>query len=87
MPTFKELGFDMVGGAYRGLAVPDSTSEELRQQVSASLDAINKTPEFRQKMEDAGFALIDVTYDQIPAFMEERVAEYTEVAKQLGLIE
>jgi tripartite-type tricarboxylate transporter receptor subunit TctC len=85
VPTFKELGFDIVGGAYRGIAVPDSTPEETRQQLSDVLDAINKTPEFRQKMEEAGFALIDVPYDQVPTFMEERVAEYTEAAKDLGI--
>ena len=85
VPTFKELGFDLVGGAYRGLAVPDSTPEDVRKQVSDVLDKINKNPEFRKKMEDAGFALIDVPYDQVPAFMEERTAEYTEAAKDLGI--
>ncbi len=85
VPTFKELGFDLVGGAYRGLAVPDSTPEEVRKQVSDVLDKINKNREFRQKMEDAGFALIDVPYDQVPAFMEERTAEYAEAAKDLGI--
>lgn len=86
VPTFKELGFDLVGGAYRGLAVPESTPEDVRKQVSDALDKINKTPEFRKKMEDAGFAVIDVPYDQTAAFMQERIAEYTEAAKDLGLV-
>lgn len=85
VPTFKELGFDIVGGAYRGIAVPESTPEETRQRLSDVLDAINRTPEFRQKMEEAGFALIDAPYDQVPAFMEEKVAEYQEAAKDLGI--
>ncbi len=32
VPTFKELGFDMVGGAYRGMAVPKATPAKLRKQ-------------------------------------------------------
>ncbi len=85
VPTFKELEFDLVGGAYRGLAVPESTPEDVRTQVSDVLDKINKTPEFRSKMEEAGFALIDVPYDQVPSFMEKRITEYTEAAKDLGI--
>src|SRR3546814_10337706 len=34
VPTFKELGIDMSSGAYRGVAVPESTPEELRKQIS-----------------------------------------------------
>src|SRR3546814_7091962 len=33
VPTFKELGIDMSSGAYRGVAVPESTPEELRKQI------------------------------------------------------
>jgi tripartite-type tricarboxylate transporter receptor subunit TctC len=34
VPTFKELGFDMVGGAYRGMAVPKDTPAETVQALS-----------------------------------------------------
>ena len=30
VPTFRELGFDLVSGAYRGIAVPKSTPEPVR---------------------------------------------------------
>jgi tripartite-type tricarboxylate transporter receptor subunit TctC len=30
VPTFRELGYDLVGGAYRGLSVPKSTPEDIR---------------------------------------------------------
>jgi tripartite-type tricarboxylate transporter receptor subunit TctC len=29
VPTFKELGYDIVGGAYRGVAVPKGTPPEV----------------------------------------------------------
>ena len=61
VPTFKELGFDLVGGAYRGVAVPDSTPEEVRQKLSDLISQINADPEFKQKMEEGGFVLTDVT--------------------------
>ena len=63
VPTFKELGYAWVDGAYRGLSVPKSTSPEMRKKVSDMLDGLNKDPELRQKMTDAGFEMIDIPYD------------------------
>ncbi len=85
VPTFRELGIDWVDGAYRGVCVPRSTPEDIRKKLSAMFSEINKDPEFRQKMIDGGFELIDVTYDKIPAFMAERGKVYLEVAKRMGL--
>ena len=58
VPTFKELDYDMVGGAYRGVAVPSSTPEEVRQQLSDALGQVNADPEFIRKMEEGGFVVI-----------------------------
>ena len=85
VPTFRELGVDWVDGAYRGVAVPKSTPEAVRRQVSDMMDAINKDPELRRKMADGGFELIDVTYDKMPAFMAERTKAYLEIARMMGL--
>lgn len=85
VPTFKELGYDLVGGAYRGVAVPASTSEELRQRISDIISEINKRPDFVKKMEEGGFFLTDVSYEKMDAFMAERKAEYAEGAEALGI--
>jgi tripartite-type tricarboxylate transporter receptor subunit TctC len=86
VPTFKELGIDWVDGAYRGVAVPKSTPANIRKQVSDMFSEINADPEFRQKMADGGFELVDVTADKMPAFMAERSKVYIEVAKRMGLV-
>jgi tripartite-type tricarboxylate transporter receptor subunit TctC len=85
VPTFKELGFDLVGGAYRGVAVPDSTPEEIRQKLSDIVGQINADPEFKQKMEEGGFVLTDITYDQMDEFVAEKKAEYEPLAEKLGI--
>jgi tripartite-type tricarboxylate transporter receptor subunit TctC len=84
-PTFKELGIDWVDGAYRGVAVPKSTPPELRKKISDIFAEINKDPDFRKRMADGGFEIIDVPVDKVPAFMAERTKVYTEVAKRMGL--
>jgi tripartite-type tricarboxylate transporter receptor subunit TctC len=86
VPTFREIGVDWMDGAYRGVAVPKSTPEAVRKQVSDMMEALNKDPELRKKMVDGGFEVIDVPYDKVPAFMKERTADYMNSAKMLGLV-
>ncbi len=85
VPTFKELGYDMVGGAFRGVGVPKSTPEDVRKQVSDALDKVNQDPEFIKKMEDGGFVVINVPYAEVEAFMNERREQYKAVAEQMGI--
>ncbi|ACM03412.1 tripartite tricarboxylate transporter substrate binding protein [Cereibacter sphaeroides] len=85
VPTFKELGYDLVGGAYRGVAVPDKTPEELRTRISDIVTEINQRPDFVKKMEEGGFVLTDIPYAKMDTFMAEKIAEYQEGAKALGI--
>jgi tripartite-type tricarboxylate transporter receptor subunit TctC len=85
VPTFKELGGNWVDGAYRGCGIPKSTPEDIRKRVSDIFSAINKDPDFRARMAEGGFELIDVTYENMPAFLAERKAAYLEAAKLMGL--
>ncbi len=86
VPTFKELGIDMVGGAYRGVAVPKSTPEPIREQVSALFAKLNTEPELRRRMTEGGFEPIDVPYGAMAKFQRDRSLEYLDAAKLLGLL-
>ena len=86
IPTFKELGFDMVGGAYRGIALPNTASAETTKMWSDMIGEINKDPAFQKKMLEGGFAMLDVDAAGMADFMKARSAEYIEDAKEAGLI-
>ena len=86
VPTFKELGFDIVGGAYRGIALPNSASEKTTRDWSDMIAAINADKDFRQKMLDSGFELVDIDYAGMKTFMKEKTKSYIETAKKAGLI-
>jgi tripartite-type tricarboxylate transporter receptor subunit TctC len=86
VPTFRELGLNWVDGAYRGIGVPKSTPPAMRKQVSDMMDALNKDPELRKRMQEGGFEVTDITLDMVPAFMKERSQEYMNSAKTLGLV-
>lgn len=88
VPTFRELGFDMVSGAYRGIAVPKSTPEDVRIHLSDMIREINADPAFQKQMLDGGFALSDVAYGaEMDAFMQQKSAEYIKAAKGAGVID
>ena len=86
VPTFRELGIDWVDGAYRGVGMPKSTPEEMRRQVSDIFSEIGRDPEFRRQMTEQGLEIVDIGYDKMGAFMEERKKAYLSAAQLLGLV-
>lgn len=84
-PTFKESGYDLVGGAYRGVAVPKSTPAPIQERLTQILQDINKDPDFIAKMEENGFSMLDIGTKEMPGFMAEIKARYGELAKQMGI--
>ena len=86
VPTFKELGFDWVDGAFRGIGMPKSTSPEARKRMSDLWASLNNDPEMKELAFKSGFELVNVGVDKMEPFMRERSKAYTEVAKRLGLV-
>lgn len=86
VPTFKELGFDLVSGAYRGIAVPKSAPEAVRVRLSQMIAEINADPEFRKRMENDGMALLDVDYAGMQAFIDDKTAVYGKAARDAGVV-
>ena len=88
VPTFKELGYDIVSGAYRGIAVPSSTPEEVRQKLSEMIGEINADEKFQKQMIDGGFAMLDVGYGEaMDEFMAQKSDEYVKAGKDAGIID
>ncbi len=86
VPTFKELGFNWVDGAYRGVGVPKSTPPDEQKKVSDMMAALNKDPGILKQMADGGFEVVDIPVDKNAAFMQARTREYVEIAKRMGLL-
>jgi tripartite-type tricarboxylate transporter receptor subunit TctC len=85
-PTFRELGIDWVDGAYRGIGMPRSTPEDLRKSVSSIFSEIGHDAEFKRKMTEQGLEIVDIPYEKMGPFMEERRKAYLASAKLLGLV-
>jgi tripartite-type tricarboxylate transporter receptor subunit TctC len=86
VPTFKELGFNWVDGAYRGIAVPRTTPKDVQKEVSQMMGELNKDPDTRKRLVDGGYDLVDVDIDQMPDFLAKRSKQYLEDARNAGMI-
>lgn len=85
-PTFKELGIDLVSGAYRGIAVPAATPEPIRKRLSDMIGRINADPDFQTRMLTSGFALVNVPYEDSASFVKNQAANYIAAAEDGGII-
>jgi tripartite-type tricarboxylate transporter receptor subunit TctC len=86
VPTFKELGFNWVDGAYRGIAVPKATPVQVQKEVSQMMGELNKDPDTRKRLVDGGYDLVDIGIDDMPDFLAKRNKQYLEDARGAGLI-
>jgi tripartite-type tricarboxylate transporter receptor subunit TctC len=55
VPTFRELGYDIVEGAYRGVAAPPGTPDDIVKYLANAFDKVMKDPEVQKKMDQNGF--------------------------------
>ncbi len=62
-PTFKEQGYDIVGGAYRGVAVPKGTPDEVVETLEEAFAEANRR--IAEKQEPLGFVMEDITGDEV----------------------
>ncbi|NIA67973.1 tripartite tricarboxylate transporter substrate binding protein [Pelagibius litoralis] len=83
VPTFKELGFDYVAGAYRGVTLPKDAPQEVRQKVSDIIGQINANPDFKKKLEENGYVVTDIPHDKVDQFIADRRAEYASAIEAL----
>jgi len=83
VPTFKELGYDLVEGAYRGLAVPPNTPKELIDVLYKACAKVNADPEFSKKMIDMGFLLENYDPAASAKLIDKLTVEYKALLEDL----
>jgi tripartite-type tricarboxylate transporter receptor subunit TctC len=86
VPTFKELGYDVVEGAYRGVAAPPGTPDEVVKVLASAFEAVHKDPEVRKKMDANGFKTEFMGPEKSLELVKKKMVEYEAIMKQLGRI-
>lgn len=77
VPTFKELGYDIVGGAFRGVAAPLDTPQPVVDRLAKAFTETNK--KISKKQLDLGFVMQYSTGDDTNALIDKMRAAYGDV--------
>lgn len=86
VPTFKELGYEFVEGAYRGVAVPPGTPKEIKMKLEQAFEKVNYDPVVVKKMEDLGFIMEYYGEDASKELVAKLSVYYRQLLKDLGLL-
>ncbi len=77
VPTFKELGYDIVGGAFRGVAAPKGTPKEIIAKLADAFTKTNK--KIAAKQVPLGFVMTYATGDDAKALVDKMRRSYSDV--------
>ncbi len=77
VPTFKEQGYDIVGGAFRGVAAPKGTPKEIIAKLADAFTKTNK--EIAAKQVPLGFVMTYATGDDAKALVDRMRKNYSDV--------
>jgi len=86
VPTFKELGYDIVEGAYRGVAAPPGTPDDIVKKLADVFDKVMKDPEVQKKMDENGFKTEYMGPEESEKLVKKKAIEYEAIMKELGRI-
>jgi len=84
VPTFREQGYDIVEGAYRGVAAPPGTPDNIIKYLADCFDKVMKDPEVKKKMDQNGFKTEFMGPEESLALVKKKTVEYETLLKELG---
>ncbi len=79
VPTFKELGEDLVDGANRGIAVHKDVPDDIYQYLCAEAKKVIETPEFAEREKDLGVIGNYQTPEEYREYMDKTYNTITEL--------
>jgi tripartite-type tricarboxylate transporter receptor subunit TctC len=86
VPTFIEQGYDVVEGAYRGVAAPPGTPDEIVKILADAFEKVMKDPEVKKKMDQNAFKTEFLGPEASLALVKKKMVEYEKIMKDLGRI-
>jgi len=73
VPTFKELGYDVVNGLHRGFFMPTDTPIEIIDTLELAIKDVCQDPKFIDNMENnLGYAVVFVGPDDLVDLVDAR---------------
>lgn len=81
-PTFREQGYDIIGGAFRGVAAPLGTPKDIINQLAEAFTKTNRI--IKEKQEPMGFFLTYDTGDDALALVDQMRKNYADILNEIA---
>ena len=85
VPTFKELGYDLVASTWFSITSPKGTPDAIVQRVNQEILKIMQLPDIQKKLAQDAFDPKLMTPGQLAAYMETETARWTPIAQAAGM--
>ncbi len=86
VPTFKELGYDLVSGINRGWAAPKGTPKPILLRVEQAIKKATENPDLKKKIVDEmGSEIAFMTGEQYTKFCLDQEKDLLKVIKETGM--
>lgn len=84
VPTFRELGYDIVASTWFGLSAPARLPDAIADRLSAELLATLAEPTIARRLEEIGSTTRPLTRAQFHAFVADEVARWAPIVRASG---
>jgi tripartite-type tricarboxylate transporter receptor subunit TctC len=85
VPTFKELGYDLVSSTWFSFAAPKGMPDAVVRRLNAETIRILKLPDLDKRRDQDAFDRKDFTPEQLTAYFEAEMKRWQPVAQQAGM--
>ena len=86
IPTFKELGYDMVATLWFGLAGPAHLPKDITEKVNAEINRAVQTPEVAARLRRDGLIADPMSVEEFNKFIDAEVATWKPALERAGLL-
>ena len=87
MPTFKELGYDLVATNWFGLAGPAGLPADIVRKVNHEINVAMAKPESQQRMREDGMLVRGMDAAAFRKFIADEGVRWKPVIERAGLVE
>lgn len=83
VPTLKELGYDVVSGTWRGIAVPKGTDKKIIETLNKAIEKVTSSNEYIEFMSKANFGVKYLAPKDFEKFIEDDTKVIKEIIDNL----
>lgn len=83
VPTLKELGYDIVSGTWRGIAVPKGTDKEIINILNNAIEKITQSQDFNEFMNNANYGVKYLGPEEFEVFIKDDTTAIKEMLTNL----